>query len=76
MWIQDKWNELPENWKYEIRSLLHSFISGATTAWIASGGGIPDSKEAVYGLLYVMVRSGVKSVSLAIAPQKKDGDVV
>lgn len=71
MWLKEQWDKLPDNWKYEIRSGAHTFIAAALGEWALSGGGIPTTKEAFAGLLFAMLRAGVKAVSVLLIPAKK-----
>ena len=68
MWIKNQWDKLPDSWKYEIRSGIHTFVAAALGEWAMSGGGIPTTKEALAALLFAMLRAGVKAISVFFIP--------
>ena len=66
------WEKIPASWKYEARSILHTFLAAAVAEWALNGGGIPSSKEALYAVLFAMLRAGIKAVSVLFVPQKNE----
>lgn len=73
------WYNVPEKWRVEIWSAIHSFIAGfllSATVELAPllNGGNADfhmSGEVGYGILLACVRAGVKSLMVAVVAKIK-----
>lgn len=63
--IERLWLRIPESWRKEITSLLHTFFSVfflQILVQLSTTGGVPTSKDALVAIVVAAVRSAWKIV--------------
>lgn len=67
--VEELWFYVPETWRKEIMSAIHTFLAvfaGTLLLSLQSTGDVSWTNEILLGLFVSALRAGVKAVSLAV----------